>query len=997
MVPIPSVDGSRLITGTLCLLLAAIPGAVPAGSTAGSTDPLPAATTPDPKAFLIEVERFEQAENQAVQRQDFAAALRSQRDLLVWLEAHAARIPAHAQPVLRALTLTRLGGYLVLLDQPEEGEQALGKAVSLWRGMPGEQPVLRLYLAYALTQQGGSLRALGRPQDALAPLHESGNLLLELAKTDRRAWPILAGTLMVMATVSSELGQTVEAWRASELALQMLNGLQAQSSSEPALGAALESLVLAGAINLPTQLGDVGQHEQAVTVARGVVQATRARARAQAGPSADLALALTNLGQALGRDGAARQERDEGKEAERLYREALSATEEARAILTPLARQDPQQLPSLITLLTNQGLLQAILTREPAALETGAEAVRLARALERSTPRERPVLAGALIGLAGIEMLLAKPGQALVSSQEAVRILQDLSRSNRSVQSRLSTGLGLQAAAELALGRTARALPMLQEGLVLQMTQLQEQLPLLPEGRRLALLETTFNSSWQVPFSLAGQGEDADRLALFTRLNRQGLLQDIQRRQALMARDSASGQKARTLAAMTMRLASTTLTPQQQRELQPRRDSLELELYGTLPALRPRLVQPGELAGRLPARGLLLEFQRFEPFDPLQPPGRQFGSPRYLALLLHPDGRIRSVPLGEAAGIDATIASALAAAADPREDAQLQARQRLRQVSERVFGPLAGALRDVRELFLSLDGELNRVPIAALPAPESADRSMGETFELRLLTSGRDLLRLSEPGPPGGPSALIADPDFGHPTAATAQAPGSDGPQLRSPDGHPSGHWPALPGTALEAQLLAPLLGVRQPITGRRATTGVVLRQQAPRVLHIATHGFFLADQPTAGSNPLLRSGLVFSGANRPDADPGDDGYLTAAEATAMALDGTELVTLSACETGLGAVLSGEGVYGLQRALMVAGSRSTLLSLWKVPDELTARFMQTYYGHLRRGEGRAEALIHTQREFRDSRDSSLNDIHAWGAFQLTGDWRPIPGWGESGR
>jgi CHAT domain-containing protein len=200
----------------------------------------------------------------------------------------------------------------------------------------------------------------------------------------------------------------------------------------------------------------------------------------------------------------------------------------------------------------------------------------------------------------------------------------------------------------------------------------------------------------------------------------------------------------------------------------------------------------------------------------------------------------------------------------------------------------------------------------------------------------------------------------------------------------------------------------------------VVLAQRAPRILHIATHGFFLADQaPASGTatgaaapgsrsggaasegaaaaipsreDPLQRSGLVFAGANRPDANPSDDGYLTAAEATAMDLEGTELVTLSACETGLGGVRSGEGVYGLQRSLAVAGARSTLLSLWKVADGRTATFLAKYYQRLKDGEGRAEALHNTQTEYRNSEDTNLKDVRVWGAFQLSGDWRPIRGW-----
>ena len=139
----------------------------------------------------------------------------------------------------------------------------------------------------------------------------------------------------------------------------------------------------------------------------------------------------------------------------------------------------------------------------------------------------------------------------------------------------------------------------------------------------------------------------------------------------------------------------------------------------------------------------------------------------------------------------------------------------------------------------------------------------------------------------------------------------------------------------------------------------------------------------------MLRSGLVFAGANQPAADPTDDGYLTAAEATGMDLEGTELVTLSACETGLGRVRRSEWVYGLQRALTVAGARSTLLSLWKVDDAATAAFMVEYYQRLRAGEGRMAALANTHAAFRKHSNPLYRDLYVWGAFQLTGDWRPI--------
>jgi CHAT domain-containing protein len=281
---------------------------------------------------------------------------------------------------------------------------------------------------------------------------------------------------------------------------------------------------------------------------------------------------------------------------------------------------------------------------------------------------------------------------------------------------------------------------------------------------------------------------------------------------------------------------------------------------------------------------------------------------------------------------------------------------------------------------------------------------------------------------------LIANPDFnaasgsatGGASVSAAGASTAAGPsvlrggQQRSPGVRGLTAWQPLAGTEQEARQLAPLLGGGAVISGPAATAAVVLAQRAPRILHIATHGFFLADQaPASGKatgsaapgsrsgdtpsevtapaapsreDPLQRSGLVFAGANRPDANPSDDGYLTAAEATAMDLEGTELVTLSACETGLGGVQSGEGVYGLQRSLAVAGARSTLLSLWKVDDGMTATFMERYYNRLKAGQGRADALRNTQAEFRNHKNSTYNDIRVWGAFQLSGDWRALPRW-----
>jgi CHAT domain-containing protein len=126
--------------------------------------------------------------------------------------------------------------------------------------------------------------------------------------------------------------------------------------------------------------------------------------------------------------------------------------------------------------------------------------------------------------------------------------------------------------------------------------------------------------------------------------------------------------------------------------------------------------------------------------------------------------------------------------------------------------------------------------------------------------------------------------------------------------------------------------------------------------------------------------------------DSTDDGYLTAKEAAQLQLKGTELVVLSACDTASGQQKSGEGLFGLQRALSVAGARTTLLSLWKVDDDATAYFMVRYYSLLKQGKGRMEALLAVQNEFRTNpMFPAWENFGYWAAWQLVGEMGPIGG------
>jgi CHAT domain-containing protein len=221
-----------------------------------------------------------------------------------------------------------------------------------------------------------------------------------------------------------------------------------------------------------------------------------------------------------------------------------------------------------------------------------------------------------------------------------------------------------------------------------------------------------------------------------------------------------------------------------------------------------------------------------------------------------------------------------------------------------------------------------------------------------------------------------------------------------------------LPGTNGEALAIKAVLPEASMLLGRQATEAALKRARAPSILHIATHGFFLSgsdgtEASRAPGNdplriselqldkmaaqveePLLRSGLALAGANLGKSED-DDGLLTALEVAGLDLWGTKLVTLSACDTGLGEVRNGEGVQGLRRALALAGSESQVISLWAVPDEWAKDVMIPYYKALRREEGRAEGL--RQAQLRLLRSKDRRHPFYWAAFIQSGEWANLDG------
>jgi CHAT domain-containing protein len=453
------------------------------------------------------------------------------------------------------------------------------------------------------------------------------------------------------------------------------------------------------------------------------------------------------------------------------------------------------------------------------------------------------------------------------------------------------------------------------------------------------------------------------------------------------------------------------------KSLEDKAEELESALSVRSPDFRAQ-AQPVTLAAvqsALPADSALVEFAVYTPQEPRNNKNKL--PPRYLAYLLTAQGQPKWTDLGEAAPIDRAITYWRQALRDPR---RADVKRLARAVDEKVMRPVLALAQSgggaPSRLLIAPDGLLNLVPFAALV--DRQGRYLIERYSISYLLSGRDLLRSPVRRPGNQNTVIVADPDYG---------PKGDAVAARSRDvGLPSGlpqsagsnsnldqiYFPPLKGTAGEARALKAILPQATVFTGGQATEAALKQLHSPSVLHVATHGFFLRDQeirliggrdlivdavqsvgPSARpiENPLLRSGLALAGVNQRlgRADQGDDGVLTALEAAGLDLWGTKLVVLSACDTGVGEVKNGEGVFGLRRALSLAGSETQVMSLWPVSDLGARDLMTEYYKALERGEGRGDGLRRVQLEML-KRNNRRHPFY-WASFIQSGEWANLEG------
>ncbi len=322
-------------------------------------------------------------------------------------------------------------------------------------------------------------------------------------------------------------------------------------------------------------------------------------------------------------------------------------------------------------------------------------------------------------------------------------------------------------------------------------------------------------------------------------------------------------------------------------------------------------------------------------------------------------------------------------------------------------------LKGIKRVYLSLDGVYNQINLLTLFNSETG-RYLLEDLDIQIVTNTKDLVSYADT--PKREVKNIAEL-FGYPNyalgterhellAASYQRERDVPIYGRTADSLDRYMLTDLPGTKKEVETIEGILKSRGWETrthlGDDALEEAVKAVSSPRVLVISTHGYFLEDVQRAKEegmllgmqaervieNPLLRSGLMLAGAQRTLSNDSsarslkaDNGILTAYEAMNLDLDNTELVVLSACETGLGEVKNGEGVYGLQRAFQVAGARTIIMSLWKVGDEATRELMTAFFNNWLSGMTKQEAFNKAQLQLK----TKYPEPYYWGAFVMVGE------------
>jgi CHAT domain-containing protein len=358
-------------------------------------------------------------------------------------------------------------------------------------------------------------------------------------------------------------------------------------------------------------------------------------------------------------------------------------------------------------------------------------------------------------------------------------------------------------------------------------------------------------------------------------------------------------------------------------------------------------------------------------------------------------GELGFVPVGLGEIVDRAVEAYLGVISEPAVSLD-QKRQAAKTLYDLVIRPIEQRLGGVSRLSVVPDALLQLVPFSAL---HDGKAWVADRLDIRYAFSERALL--GEHVPPvesSAPLVLVPGPYSAEPQ------PFATGKALTQAS------FPTIPGALAEGRRVQQLLPKARLVTRERATEGALFSARSPSVIHVAGHGVFLppasattsktrgvvlassgaalpppatasAPATTSALDPMIASALVLA----PDKARKNDGFLTAFEVAAAPLFGTELVVLSACESGRGHPDRVRGIRGLRQAFFTAGVESLVTSLWSVSDTTTEQLMETFYTELRAGTGRAEALRRASAALRAKNE----DPFLWAPFVLLGATEPL--------
>jgi len=418
------------------------------------------------------------------------------------------------------------------------------------------------------------------------------------------------------------------------------------------------------------------------------------------------------------------------------------------------------------------------------------------------------------------------------------------------------------------------------------------------------------------------------------------------------------------------------------------------------------------LAPAVPKGAVYLDYARITLFDFKR---KKWAEPHYLLFVFTPGElpEVSLIDLGVTETVDRHIAAYLREMARARIEGVLPNERKLKSEASALYGilvkPVEPFLKDRKQMLISPDGNLNLIPFEALVTP--SDAYLIEGFLISYVGAGRDMVKFARPSLKGGSSLIIADPDYDLGQKEIEKAKVLSGIKSAPLRSHVSRdardmRFDRLPDTRQEADAIEKILAgtFGQKVLNeqdKKALEHILFGTPSPRVLHLATHGYFLTQEetrqdgataeraltgdvleegPHSIENPMLRSGIVLAGANTSLQEGKDEGMVTAEKVLGLNLRGTDLVVLSACQTGVGDIKSGEGVFGLKRAFILSGAKTLVMSLWSVPSKETVDLMTTFYGLLSEGKTPSEALRQSKLTLMRQKPHPF----FWAAFILTG-------------